>query len=320
MTETIIITYIPIISLNISHQKKLTVTIDQLIGMMIIAAAITTPQYITIKLSNGTIADITQIAVLPYFGYKPFQYSYTAKFGPYDVSFNNIDPVTGALQICLLFGVHPSNIITNIKHKGQPIKINFSRYFSLLSIPRFSQWKIPVGAPKELLPNFTDYPDRSVIDIHSLNKIINKNLVDSLSRSLSECFPGPPIGIIIPSELYFISTDEAQSNIIASASASFYSPPGIQQLQLDHITMTKINTAYYISNVCARTQYRGQGLAKSVLISMINDISQKGYRTFTLEVDVTNTIAYTLYTSIGFQKVASIIEEGNVYDLLLLEV
>lgn len=294
MTELITIDYIPLIKGNIHHERKLSLNINQILGMMIMAAAITDPSRITIKLGNGDIADITAINNLPYYGNHPESYDYTANFGQYNVSFSDPDVIQGALQICLILGVDPS-IITDVKYRNILQIPDFHRYFGMLSIP-----------------NFTEYPDGTSIEINSLKEILPSEFVDSLTKSLTECFPEVSgLGIIVPGEMYMICTDANRSEVAASAAATTYLPN-----ELNQYAYLK---AYYIFSVCSGTEFRGQGLAKSLMILMLNDLIGRGHNNFLLEVLPSNVVAYTLYASMGFQKIA-VTSDGHVnYDLLYLQ-
>lgn len=118
-----------------------------------------------------------------------------------------------------MLGVDPSSVITNFKKKGIPNKLSFGRYIGMISIP-----------------NLTEYPNGSAIFLNDTQGILSDALIDSLSRSLKDCFPEFPAGIIVPSELYMITTDENRSKVIASCTATLYGPASIVNIeQLDRI-------------------------------------------------------------------------------------
>ena len=66
----------------------------------------------------------------------------------------------------------------------------------------------------------------------------------------------------------------------------------------------------YILNVAVLPKYRGQGIGKA-LVNTVLDYAQNNNLAFvTLEVRVSNTPAINLYTSLGFEKVG---ERKNYY-------
>lgn len=292
MTQTITIEYLPLLSGNVFHRRDMKVSLDELFGIMIMANVVTSPNMITIRLSNGDVVDITQIHTLPYLT-QTFDYVY--KLGELNVSSNELELIQGATQLCILFGVDPSSLITDVKHRGISINIDIGKYFGNLSIY-----------------NFTEYPDGSTIHLDNIKQIISPRLVDSLMKNLAECFPGTEAGITIPSEIYMISSNMERDDIIACVYVSPYSPESIG-------AYTDIG-AYYVYNVCADINYRGQGLAKSIMITMLNDLYSRGQTRFILEVLDSNTVAYTLYTSLGFKKISSSYEEDKTYDILYLTI
>ena len=295
MTESITIEYQPLLSGNIFHKRNLMVTPEELYGIIIMANIITTSDNITIKSRDGNVIDTGPIHTLPYLNNK---FEYTYKIGspgiePYDVSSTGLDLIHGASQVCILFGRDPSSIITDIKYMKAPITIDFGKYYGQLSIY-----------------NFTEYPDGSAIDVDDVKYIVSPILIDSLSKSLNECFPDSVAGMIVPSEFYMITSDANRDNVIASVSACTNLPQSLGEY-------ANIS-GYYIYNVCSNTDHRGQGLAKSIIITMLNDLYIKGANMFILEVLDSNIIAYTLYISLGFIKISSSYEEDKTYDVLYL--
>lgn len=97
MTEAITIEYKPLLNSNITHTRKFSVTINELFGIMIMAYALSSPDFITIKLQSGNVADITQSNTLPYFGNSPDIFENTAKFEDYNVSFDGLELIQGAI-------------------------------------------------------------------------------------------------------------------------------------------------------------------------------------------------------------------------------
>lgn len=270
---------------NNIQTKVLDLNHEQILGFVLMASIVI--DRINIKLQNGSTVDLSKIHEIQYFGYHPSIYH--AKFGNYDVSFDSLDIIRGAIQLCLLFGFDPNSLITNVQQNGQPIQINPERYFGILEIPN-------------------PYNDTTVVSIQDL--YLSTALVTSLTKSLNECFPGSDVGITLPSIIYMITSDNERSNVIASCMATLYFPESVNQY--------KIHDSYYIFNVCSNVQ--GQGLAKSIMICMLNDLINKGYKNFMLEVAPTNIIAYNLYQSLGFKKLISTSDNSEIYDLMALQI
>jgi [ribosomal protein S18]-alanine N-acetyltransferase len=59
----------------------------------------------------------------------------------------------------------------------------------------------------------------------------------------------------------------------------------------------------HILNVCVRAEYRGRGLARKVLLYLINRARNAGMYEAFLEVRPSNTTAARLYHSLGFEQV-----------------
>ncbi len=285
MTYNIIINYYPIPNLNAT--KTLNLNSEQLFGIIMMSHLVL--DRINISLQNGDIVDLTKIPTLPYFGYHDT--IYRAKLGSMDVSFNDLNFISGAITLCLLFGFDPDSIITNVSQNNQPIKLDLGRYFGIVEIP-----------------NSTNYPNGIVIPINSLN--LPSSLSLSLSRSLNECFSVVESGITVPSTLYMITSDRERSNVLASCLVTLDFPESIKKY--------KVDTSCYISNVCSNNNVRGQGLSKSIMICMLNDCISKHINIFMLEVLPSNTVAYNLYISLGFKKIASTFDNNISYDLLKL--
>lgn len=292
--EVITINYRPLIKGNQFHIRTIHVTTDELYGIILMAHAfreMSTSQIydISIQFANGEYADVARADALPYFGLKG--YTYDARFMTVKVSFDNIEVLQGAVQVCLLFGVDPTTAITNAHHNGNPTEFDFGRYFGIIT-----------------LSNPSTYPDGTALELEAFRPLMVPELSESLEETLAECFPGVDLGIMVPSEFYYVATNSARTNVAASCVVSRYLPEAVSHYA----------GAYYISNVCAGANFRGQGLAKSVMVCMLNNLLNQGVNRFLLEVDVTNTVAYTLYLSLGFNKVASVTEDDKTYDVLLL--
>lgn len=273
----ITIKYIPLLKGNKIHTKQVQVTQHELEGINLMVILLKDNYDITVTFSDGTHSDY-----IPTFG------DYMATVLGVPVSFSSLDLINGIVQICLLLGLPPSGIIHDILHEDTPIEIDFGYYFGSIS-----------------LSNQSGLPDGSVLDTEYVRNITVPEIIDSAIMRWQECFPGVNSGIMLPSELYFISTNSTYANIAAVCVAAPNIPDELG---------THINT-YYISNVCSGNDYRGKGLSKSVLVCMINNLINKGIDKFLLEVLPTNTVAYNLYTSLGFRKIPS----GKTYDVLLLD-
>lgn len=299
MSESIIITYKPVATIELLSSQVLMLTMEQLFG--VIAFTYILLDYndnIVIKLSNSDIVDIKGVGQLPYFA---LNYSYrcdlcspTGRCIP--VSFRNRQFIEGVAKLCILLGLDPSSWIKNIMDNNiiQPTSEYLERYYGKLEVP-----------------NFTGYSDGTVVHINTFHGIIDDTLIDTMSASLNRCFPeSTGIGMIIPCNIYLIANDETRSNVISVLGASSYPPDNLR----------RYNGAYYIFNVCTDNYYRGQGLAKSLMITMLNDLITQGVEQFILEVLPHNTRAYNLYTSLGFVKVETITMDGKIFDLLSLKI
>ena len=64
----------------------------------------------------------------------------------------------------------------------------------------------------------------------------------------------------------------------------------------DNITKTA-----YISMVVVKKQYRGKGIAKSMIQKVIDDCKNRNFKSIRLEVHKTNYAAIQLYTKLGFR-------------------
>lgn len=291
MKRSITIHYQPLIVPTTQfHTRRFSVNEEELSGIVIIAQTITLPDRISIVDTNGEQFDITRASNLPNFGYRPGRYKYTAKLLTDGVSFDTLDFIQAAIQVCLLFGIDPGSIITDIQEGTLPIKIDFHRYFGTIPIT-----------------NDSPYPDGSTVGFDELSNVLSLELRTSLESSYRSCFPDVSVGITVPSELYMVTSDESRTNVLTSCIVTNYIPDEVGA----H------TGAYYIFNVCAISEIRGQGLAKSIMVTMLNDLMGRGVTKFILEVLPTNTVAYTLYTSLGFERIATTYQ--GEYDILMLE-
>lgn len=58
----------------------------------------------------------------------------------------------------------------------------------------------------------------------------------------------------------------------------------------------------HVTNVAISAACRGQGLGELLMKSLIDHARERGARSMTLEVRITNAIAQSLYTKLGFVK------------------
>jgi len=295
MTESIIILYKPISRIPIINKQSLIVTIDELFGITTLAFSLRDiyPD-INIQLSNGDYIDILSIKNSHYFNNIIFN-EYTVEFlssnnKKYHVSFNNPEFITGCIKLCILLGLNPSSYITNIKFQNTSLFINFHRYYGKFEIP-----------------NFTKYPDGHLIHVLSLRKILNREIINNMIKIFTECFPnGANTGIFLPSNIYFISSTDDPMNIITILFASQ--------------VPSKYPKTYLITTVCTDINERGQGLAKSLLIAMLNDLINQGIFHFVLDVSPDNKTAYNIYTSLGFTKIGTSLHDNKILDVLSLDI
>jgi ribosomal-protein-alanine N-acetyltransferase len=59
----------------------------------------------------------------------------------------------------------------------------------------------------------------------------------------------------------------------------------------------------HVLNVCVREEYRGRGLARRVMLYLIDRARNAGMYEAFLEVRPSNTVAARLYESLGFEQV-----------------
>lgn len=57
----------------------------------------------------------------------------------------------------------------------------------------------------------------------------------------------------------------------------------------------------HITNVAMLPEYRGKGLGEAIMKKLIEVAKEKGVKTMTLEVRVSNHVAQSLYRKLGFQ-------------------
>ena len=300
MTMPITIKYKPLILGATVNTKVLNVEIEKLIGMLCFANLLVGGSHdIDIAVSGGISIDIRGLMSLPYFKYVyPFKVNIcygTTECATY--SFMTKLFIDGISDLCMLLGMDPRSYIRDIIGEDDiklPISSYINRYIGKINVP-----------------NLTDRSDGSAIHISNLRRWININTYDSFYNLMNNCFADTSdIYVIIPSIIYFISEDENYGNLIAALMAC----PEVPDYLSDY------TNAFYISSVCTHSDHRQKGLAKSLMITMLNDLISQGVTEFALEVLPSNTSAYNLYTSLVFVKLDPIYltELNIVHDLLLL--
>lgn len=118
-------------------------------------------------------------------------------------------------------------------------------------------------------------------------------------------------GLGTPSTIYIMTRDNKFTEMLTTAAT-----PMLIALPTKYHTFE----SYYIYNVGAKHTHSGQGLAKSILMTLINDLIGIGIKSFLLEVDPNNITAYNLYTGLGFQKIDNHAIGPKWYDLLYLPI
>lgn len=302
MTESILISYEPIVSVHIIHKKSFDVTFEELIGIILTSSQISSPDKITIQRQNGDIVDIIGAQQLPYVINPKItrlhspgtldneHYDYICSLGTLNVQFNTLEFIRGVASLCKLLGINPSGLITNPRYKGQNIKLKFEHYIGKITLAGEEQ----------------------IISISKVKPLIGVQY-ESLVKSLDECFHyGENTGVWIPSVIYIDTTDEQYVNIIATATAT-------TNLSVLPEKYRNIEKTRYISSVCAGNAYRGQGITKSVMISLLNDLIREGVTSFLLEVEPDNIPAYKLYSGLGFVKIDDTFDFKH-YHLLYLKI
>lgn len=293
--QIVTIRYKPLIKGDVFHSRKFRLSVRQLYGTLIMAYALyrNNVDVIAIIFDDGEEVDITTILELPYFNYI---YEFAAEFNNITISFDDKEIIQGAVQLCVLFGIDPSVVITNVRYNNRPFGVNFRRYYSVIS-----------------LANTSKYPDGTIVEFDEVRSD-NKDTLTSLENMLNMCFEGMNVGVALPGDAYIITSDPERKHVIATCYINAHLPP----------SYTQYENAYFISNVCTSNDVRGYGLSKSIIVSMLNEKISEGINTFVLGVDPDNDIAYRLYTELGFVKIESIVEPGGdlfpdlITDILVL--
>lgn len=245
-----------------SGTQKINVTLnnENLAGLLLMSNQIINNQNINI-IGNLTF-DINQ-----YLGKGKLPYN--AKFKNLEVQFNSLDGIQGAILICNLLGKDWRNII-----EAPQLGLTSSTYLGKILI-----------SDHDNFINIQQLPQKGV-DYMTTNSLI---------QDMLDCF-GQLAGFFLPSNIYTVSTDPNNQNVVTSASVSI--------TQNNQTLPIQFRDGYLIYNACTHSNYKRQGLMKSVLIMLINEIlSMNPKSNIYLEVDPNNNAAISLYTSLGFQKV-----------------
>lgn len=145
------------------------------------------------------------------------------------------------------------------------------------------------------------FGDEDMIDIRQLPQYgVNLITTNSLIRDLLDCFNNFPT-FHLSSHIYLASTDSNNHNVVATTSVT-----------------RKFYGGYLIYNACTYSPYKRQGLMKSILIMLINELLELDLENkICLEVDPNNRAAYTLYVSLGFRKIGEGIDNiGRFFHLM----
>lgn len=279
MKEIVTIIYKPILYKDTTNSQSLSVSRDQISNITNISHILN--RVIDIKREKSDIFHETNISN-----------NYLCNLNGVRILFNDLNFIEISTQICILFGLDPSTQITDIKYKGEPLDINFNRYYNKLIIPNLISSKY--------------------VDIEELDHLIDSSLIASILRICYDCFKINKIFVIIPTYIYTITTNRADNNVISMLCVTKKIP--------QYFLTIVCPESYYIFNVCTDTRYRNQGLAKSLLINMLNDLIESGAKSFALSVSPDNFTAYKLYLSLGFEKIHSYMQNKIMFDLLALTI
>jgi len=213
------------------------------------------------------------------------QGAYTALINSTNVQFQHLDFLQGVFIGCMLCGYDCNTTIQNIYHNGIHIQPIYKFYIAGI-----------------------DIPDPTDLFINELGYYIGSELTESIIDSMDDCFHlGNNIGIFPFTNIYIITPDIERSSV---AAVSMGTP--IENVDLN----MQIQGAYYIYNVCVPSKYRRSGLGKTVMITLMQDMIERGINKFVLEVDPNNISAYMLYQSLGFEKVG----HYSGYDIMMVNI
>lgn len=279
------ITYQPFVNKLISdtgtQNINITLTNENLAGLILMSSQIINTQNIIIN-GHQTI-DVNR-----YLG--EGQLPYSAKFKNVKVQFNSLEFIQGAILICNLLGKSWQNLIY-----APHLRLISNSYLGRILI--LGSGELLSNSPLSLCDNGQN------IDIRQLPQYgVNLITTNALIRDMLDCF-GILVGFYLPSNIYTVSTDLNNQDVVASASVTTQNPNFLN--------------SYLIYNACTYSQYKRQGLMKSILIMMINELLMVNLNSdIYLEVDPQNAGAVGLYTSLGFRKVRETTYENKVFNVM----
>lgn len=274
----ITINYKPIKNIDIIHTKKVQMNKDNIAGALLMAKQIAEPDQIVFLTQDGRkIVRANQRG------------PYTAMFGTNLIKWGSLDFIAGAIQICLLMGITPREVITD-----STVKIEFNDYIG-----------------KMTLPNTYGYVDGTVMETEKLKANMDYKLFLEIDRILRECFPEAHVpGVAVPCDVYLHARDPVYENVTAMVMISKVLPKYLEEHK----------GSIFIFNVCTDIKNRGQGISKTLMVSALNNLIATGHKTFLLEVKPDNTIAYNLYYSLGFIMIGSVQHLHVTSHLLKLDI
>lgn len=144
-----------------------------------------------------------------------------------------------------------------------------------------------------VIPNFNI--KQNIINLNNLTNIIHPPIVTSLQSLIKKSFNNNNIpSITIPSTIYIASNLQDYTCIVSSASVTTIMP--------QHLSNYQNFSSMYIYNVCTDIHYRGKGISKCLLDTLIYNEKSKHYL---LDVYADNIPAISLYNKLGFVFVKS---------------
>jgi len=133
--------------------------------------------------------------------------------------------------------------------------------------------------------------DQEAQSLINLSDLVQTPVVRAISHNLWRSFGNPQIGIWMGGTTYVLCLNDCSP--VAHASINPRPMPMLSKAQLGWDS-----PSHYLYNVCTVPEYRGRGLMKTLLRSLLNDLP-KGSCVL-LEVDPSNVPAVQLYLGLGF--------------------